>query len=118
MYGVPANLDFSQYLNTTCIQIALGEFQIQLHFHPDATISIEGRWELRDGHRQIIDQSVDNEAREAYRLHSLLGQSVVDSTLSAPASFSLTFANGHVLEIFDDSQKYESCQLSPSGVII
>lgn len=118
MYGVPADLDLSAYLNTTCIQVSLGEFQIQLHFHPDATIAIEGRWELRDEHGQVVDQSVNNDDRDTCRLHRLLGQTIIDSNIAAPASFSLTFSNRYVFEIYDDSQQYESCQLSPSGVII
>ena len=118
MYGVPADLDLSHYLNGTCIQIALGESQIQLHFQPAATIAIEGRWELRDAAGAIVDQSVPNDSRDSSRLHLLLAQPVVDCNVNAPTSFTLTFSTGHTLEVFDDSTEYESCQLSPSGVII
>ena len=118
MYGVPADLDLSHYLNATCVQIAMGEFQIQLHFQPVATIAIEGRWELREAAGDVVDQTVPNDSRDSYRLHLLLAQQVVDCNVVAPTSFSLTFNSGHTLEVFDDSNQYESCHLSPSGVII
>jgi hypothetical protein len=118
MYGVPADLDLSHFQGGTCVQIAIGEHQIQFHFHPEARIYVDGRWELRDGQGQVVDQSVEHGERDTYQVHRILGQSVVDSSVSSPTSFSLTFANGHVLEVFDDSTHYESCQLSPSGVII
>ena len=118
MYGVPADLDLSHFQGGTCIQVAIGEHQIQFHFQPEATISIQGRWEVRDGEGQLVDQSAVHGERDKYRVHRILGQSVVDSSVSTPTSFALTFENNHVLEIFDDSEQYESCQLSPSGVII
>ena len=118
MYGVPANLNLSDFQNAACIQIAIGEFQIQFHFQPAAAVYVEGRWELRDGQRQLVDQSVENHERDSYQIHRILGQIVVDSFVSAPTSFGLKFANNYVLEVFDDSQEYETSQLSPSGVII
>lgn len=119
MYGVPVDLNLSDYVDATCTQVILGEFQIQIHFTPIAAILIEGRWELRDGHGEIIDRhSSVNADREFVRLHVLLGQSVASSNVNDPSSFSLTFESGHVFEIFDDSDEYESCQLSPSVIII
>ena len=118
MYGVPPDLDLSDYQDAACIQVAVGEFQIQFHFQPAATVYVEGRWELRDGQGQLIDQSVENHKRNSYQIHRILGQTVVASFVSAPASFGLRFANDYVLEVFDDSQEYETSQLSPSGVII
>ena len=118
MYGVPADLDLTHYANATCIQVTLGECQIQLHFHPTGTIAIDGRWELRDAQGRILDQTTAINTRDVCRLHLLLGHSVVGTHVTAPTSFALTFNTGLVFGVFDDSEQYESCQLSPSGVVI
>jgi hypothetical protein len=55
MYGVPPDLNLG-FLHGSELQfIGLGLFQLQLHFHPEAFISIEGRWELRDAAGEWID---------------------------------------------------------------
>ena len=73
---------------------------------------------LRDAAGAVVDQAVPNDSRESFCLHLLLAQSVVDCNVVAPTSFLLKFNNGPTLEVFDESTQYESCQLSPSGVII
>jgi len=118
MYGVPVDLDLSHFREASCIQVAIGEFQIQFHFHPTGSISIEGRWELRDANGQIVDETMDNKDRTAYRIHRILGQSVRATFVNAPQSFGLRFENDYVLEVYDDSEQYESCQIAPAGVII
>lgn len=52
MHGAPADLDSSRFQGAALIQICLGEFQIQFHFHPKETISAEGKWEPVVGHRR------------------------------------------------------------------
>lgn len=118
IYGVPIVLDLSHFQSGTCKQIAIGEFQIQFHFHPSGTISVEGRSELRDPGGQIIDRSMEPPDRDSCKLHRIVGKSEDTTFLKAPDSFGLIFDNGYTLEIFDDSQQFEKCQSSPAGVII
>jgi hypothetical protein len=42
MYGVPADLDLSRFKGAVLIQLSIGEFQVQFHFHPVGTISVVG----------------------------------------------------------------------------
>jgi hypothetical protein len=118
MYGVPADLDLSHFRDATCIQVAIGEFQVQFLFYPTGSISVEGRWELRRPDGRIVDRSRPLEDRVSYRIHRILGHSVRESFVRAPQSFGLRFENGYDLEIFDDSEQFESCQLLPMGIII
>ena len=67
MYGVPLDLDLSKFKAATLIQIAIGEHQVQFHFHPEGSISVEGRWELRNASGALVDQSTKTNAeREMY----------------------------------------------------
>jgi hypothetical protein len=110
MYGVPANLDLSSFKDATLIQLVVSEFQIQFKFHPEGSISVECKWELRDSSGLLIDYGGRGSIakREALRLHVILGEKVQGHSVNAPDSFSLRFESGHVLTVFDDSKQYES----------
>jgi hypothetical protein len=116
MYGVPTDLDLGYLHGATLIQVCLGEYQLQFHFHPKGSISVEGRWELHDAAGELIDRLYDGMERPAYQLHRLLGQAVVGTEVAAPVSCALRFQKGEVLRLFDDSQQYESFQID--GVIV
>ena len=118
MHGVPKDLDLSRFKGATLIQLALGEHQIQFHFYPDANISVEGRWELRDSAGTLIDQDAEHSEREAYYLHVLLGRDVEGYSVSAPHSFFLRFETGHVLTVFDSKERYESFSIQPGDIYV
>jgi hypothetical protein len=118
MYGVPADLDLSRFKDAVLIQLCIGEFQVQFHFHPIGTISVEGKWELRDAAGSLIDGMKANAERDALYIHVLLGKSVAGFSLDAPRSFSLRFESGCVLTIFDESREYESFSIQPGDIFV
>ena len=118
MYGVPPALDLSRFKDAVFIQLCVGEFQLQFHFHPCASISVEGKWELRDESGSLVDGSERGAKRDALYAHRLLGKKVNGFSLDAPTSFSLRFESGHVLTIFDDSRQYESFSIQPGDVFV
>ena len=117
MNGVPADLNIAFLHGSELIQVCLGQNQLQFHFHPAGSISVEGGWELRDAAGARIDGCHDGPDRPPYQLHRLLGRRVVASEVSAPAWFALRFEGGGVLRVFDDSPQYESFQIEPGGII-
>ena len=119
MYGVPINLDLSGFKAATLTQVAIGEYQIQFHFHPEGYISVEGKWELRDSAGVLLDCAKDTNAeRDAYRVHIILGKCVESYTVNAPDSFSIQFESGHILTVFDDSKQYESFSIQPGDIFV
>jgi len=118
MYGVPADLDLSIFQRAILTQVSIGEFQIQFHFHPTASISVEGNWELMDAAGNRIDSAKPNEERDVFRLHVLLGKTVEHHSVAPPRAFSLGFESGYVLTIFDDSREYESFSIQPGDKFV
>ena len=110
MYGVPANLDLSQFHGATLLQIAAGQHDLQLRFESPLEIAIEGRWELRDPTGGITS-SLD-------RLRRLAGGTIVSTRINAPRSIVLEFDGGASLEIYDSSTQYESFAIQPGNVIV
>lgn len=72
--------------------VSLGLHQLQFHFHPAGSISVEGGWELRDAADGRLDGRHDGPERPPYHLHRLLGRRVARSEVSAPDWFALRFA--------------------------
>jgi hypothetical protein len=118
MYGVPTNLDLAFLHNGELIQVCIGQYQLQFHFHPVGSISVEGGWELLDKTGQRIDGHCEQPERPPYQLHRLLGHKIVESEVSAPDWFALTFEGGLVLRVFDDSQQYESFSIQPGDIFV
>jgi hypothetical protein len=119
MYGVPQDLDLSRFKAATLVQLGIGEYQIQFHFDPNAIISVEGKWELRDSAGTLLYAATDSNAeREGYRVHIVLGKTVKDYSINPPYSFSLRFESGHELTVFDDSKQYESFSIQPGDIYV
>ena len=110
MHGVNKTLNLSDFNGATLIQICIGQYQIQLHFHPDKVVSIEGKWELWDVSGMLVDYGAEDSVipNDSLHLHILLGRCINNYSVSASTSFSLYFTSGYVLTIFDNSKHYES----------
>jgi hypothetical protein len=119
MYGVPSNLNLKRFHGATLTQVAIGEFQIQFHFTaPELSISVEGDWRLTNPAGEVIDRSLPNGERDSFRLHRLLGRTVLDSEVNAPKFFALRFDNGWSLTVFDSSEQYESFSIQPGDIFV
>jgi hypothetical protein len=119
MYGVPSNLDLRRFCGATLTQLGIGEFQLQFHFtQPEFSISVEGDWQVNNPEGEIVDRSLPNAERESFRVHRLLGRTVVESSVNAPKSFALRFDNGWSLVVFDNSQEYQSFSIQPGDIFV
>jgi hypothetical protein len=108
MYGVPADLPVQQLIGDCLCQVCIGMDGVHFAFSRSPAICVGGRWELVDASGKLVDCACEHAAREAYRLHALFNQEVVEASIDPPRSFSLVFANGYRLTIYDDLERYES----------
>ena len=123
MYGVPADLDLTGFHGTTLILIGVAEQTLHFTFQPETPsplyeVVVEGGWDLRDAAGDIIDRKQDHATRDVYRVHRVLGRTVVSSAVDGPKSFTLQFDSGHKLTVYDDSDRYESFSIQPGDVYV
>ena len=128
MYGVPKNLDLSRFDGALLTQICIGEFQVQFHFqqvasnfHQSASISVEGKWEVRDSAGLFVDwmeRHASLSQRDSFYAHRLLGSTVTAYRVDPPESLTLQFSSGHTLTVFDDSRQYESFSIQPGDIYV
>jgi hypothetical protein len=79
---------------------------------------VEGHWELADESGHIIDRAEPNSDRDAYRIHRLLGKKVASTRVDPPRSFTLHFNSGLRLQVFDDSEEFESFSIQPGDIYV
>jgi hypothetical protein len=114
MYGVPADLPLGKFIGQEINQIAIGRYQIQFNVSGSGSICVEGpvkgarSWELRDRSDILIDSARVHEERDFYRIHQIIDIKIANFLIDPPRSFTLVFESGHKLEIFDESDQYES----------
>jgi hypothetical protein len=123
MYGVPTDLPLQRFVGDSITQIAFGQQGIHFNFEKAGSICVDfGKWQIHDSSGTIVDESIGEDAlastRQQYRVHVILGSAVTKFEIDAPRSFTLTFASGHRLTVYDDSQQYESFAIEPDGIYI
>ena len=115
MYGVPSDLPLRRFVGDAVFQICIGRDGVHFVFGRAGTIAVEGRWELIDSRGAVVDRHHEHDQRDAYRVHMILNEDVTGFDIDAPRSFSLVFASGHRLVVYDDAG-YESFHIYPDGI--
>lgn len=108
MYGVPKDLPLQRFVGDALFQVCIGMDGVHFVFGRAGTIAVAGRWELIDASGAVVDLQCEDTQRESYRLHLILNADVTAYQLDPPRSFSVTFATGHQLFVYDDDPNYES----------
>jgi hypothetical protein len=111
MHGFHDSGDFAFLRGLEVEQVCLGQYQTQILFHPQGRISMEGQYihEITSENRQVIQPRSSCGPNELYRL---LGQSVTDAVVVSDSTLRLSFSNGEMLTLIDDTDQYESFVIS------
>ncbi len=115
MHGLSQDVDVSFCVGQTLSQICFGPHDLILNFHAEksATISI---WSSIGciGADGVSEKFVDLKKSADFVLH-LLNLTVQSATIPANGTLSLGFEDGTYLEIYDDSDRYESYSFHFAG---
>ena|SRR5258708_4425785 len=116
MHRLPKETDLSFLLGKTVEQVCLGQFQTQVHLNA-ASISIEGKHALilAEENREIV---WERSAFPADGISKLLGQTLSRVSVIEDGTIDLSFSSGDRLLVFDDSDQYESYQITCGSLTI
>lgn len=117
MYGIPHDIDWNFLLGAKVEQIAIGEYNIQIRFFKDVSISTQGAFD------HLVDGKLLSDAPElpkrAITLISLLGSKVENVTVENDRTLAVTFSNREAVKIYDSFERYESFTVNyPGGPVI
>jgi len=110
MYGLDESEDLSFMLGKELQQVAVGQYQVILHFTDDLGIYIGSgcRWINTD--QESVEMSGDS-PELTKNLVFLLGQKIEKTENLGEGTLQLTFSEGSQLLLFDDLENYESYQI-------
>jgi hypothetical protein len=113
MYPIPKDVDWSFLFGKELIQVCYGQYQTQLRFYGDVSVSIEADVEHSDV-SQVLGKSQDRE-QGVTSLIKLLGASIERVELEGEHALALHFSNGNVLRLLVDEAPYEAFSISAPG---
>jgi hypothetical protein len=114
MYRFPKDLDLTHLTGCEVVQVAHAPYNLLFSLEPENRINIAGAWRIIDADNKLVDEGNEQESKDAYRTHLLLGQKIQKCTAMDPMTLTVMFESGWKLEILDDSDQYESCHISPN----
>lgn len=113
MYHFSPDLDVSSFAGVELQQICVGKFDLQLRFSSglciaaQTTVRVVGNgWSL---------EWIEGNGWTSLEFQHLLNEQVTDATVANERLLELRFGNGLVLQLFDDSDQYESMQIYYPG---
>jgi Family of unknown function (DUF6188) len=117
MYGLPSDPAVDVLKGQTLIQICFGENDLFLNFSGNLSFGIYSSIGLGVNADRVIKSSdFVKLSQELLRLLSVL---VSDVTWAKDGRISITFETGYVVELYDDSEQFESYTIKrPDGVVI
>lgn len=106
MYGLSKDTDLTFLVRKKLERVETSEYQAQLLFAGDVSISIEG------------ECLIDNQKVEYPKLKTLVGLDVFGVTIQDGGRVNVVFSNGQRLSLLDSSTEYESYQITAPGLCI
>ena len=118
MYGLNESEDLSFMLGKELQQVAVGQFQVILHFLDDLSIYIGSGCKFIDKDEKSTEMSGDN-PKSTKNLVCLLGQRIDKADNLGEGTLKLIFSDKSQLLLFDDLENYECYHItSPDGEIL
>jgi hypothetical protein len=112
MYGIPDNFPHGLLRGAVLEQVCVGLHDVQFRFDGDVTISVSSSVRVDEKGLFVADF-----AAIAASLCGFLGKSITEAKTPRPKVLRLAFGD-HSLEIFDDSDEFESFTVRIGGTEI
>jgi len=117
MYGLPINLDLKFFNEKELLQVCIGLNDMIINFEGSIGVSITSKC-VYECAGEVLE--IENYVLSANILCSLLGKKVTEAVNEDGKNLKLRFEGDCSLNIFDDSEHYESYVIigAPEGEII
>jgi cytoskeletal protein RodZ len=116
MYGLPANIDLSFLHGRVLLQLCVGQNEMILNFDEDVSITVESSiaFTFADGtYRHYTDWK-----EASHTAGALLGHQITSAKRKYGGTLCVKFDVDWWIEVFDDSQHYESYSIQNGSQLI
>jgi hypothetical protein len=115
MYGLPSSVDLGFLSGRTLGAVCVGEHSLVLDFDKSVSITVESAVGCEDDTGTV--QRYDDFRQAAGMLFAFLSQDVRVAERASQTTLVLEFENGKRLEIYDDSEQFESFVIRSEGEV-
>lgn len=117
MYRLPSDPKVDVIKRESLIQVCFGANDLFLNFSGDISFGIYSCIGIGTSHQNVVKHYVFSEVSK--ELLQLLSAAVTDISWATDGTISITFEGGSVIELYDDSEQFESYTIkTPSGLIV
>ena len=107
------DLNIDHLLNAEVSEVAYAMYNLAVRFHNNQWINITGRYRL-ESNKGVLEEGNPEKHNPTTCVHQILDSKLTSYSIPSAAQLSLQFSNGMTLSIFDDSDMYECCSISPN----
>jgi hypothetical protein len=112
MFGLPRETKLDFLIGCELLQMAVGEFQLILHFSHSVDLSVESKLELKASADSVSLIWEPKRLSDLARFATIVGLSVTDYEIPGDGRLILHFGNGGVLTAYDSNKDHESYQVT------
>lgn len=109
MHKIPRDIHLDFLVGKELSSITVCRYQISFNFDPKGYIGVESAFEIVDGTKKIY---WEQEHPDVHIPIQLFGTKVSRYTVEDERTLAITFENKMLIRIFDNSDQYESLQIS------
>ena len=117
MYGLPKDFNGDFFVGRTLEAVMFTENTVHLAFDNDVSVTIESSLQHVTSQAGELSDPQAVPLRHS-RLMELTGHRVLNAADAGSGTLRLQFDNDHVVNIFDDTESYESYSISHNGTAI
>lgn len=107
MYKLPKDFDASFFVGKSLDFLTFSQNSVAMVFSESVCITVESSLQHKTG-TEATDEPIQHLPLHDSQLTQLLGRSVTQAFGQEDGTLTIIFDNGHVLNIFDDQESYES----------
>jgi hypothetical protein len=117
MYGLPLNTDVGFLIGAHLIQVCIGENDVVLNLHPDASVMIAGSIRV-DSSEHETTKTLEKSADIGLTLVPMLGDEILEARVLPEGTLRLTLSSGSALELLDSWDQFESYTIKSGARVI
>jgi hypothetical protein len=116
MYGLKNTIDLSFLLTASVSQVVVSLSALSIDFDKPVRLTIYSTFAVGLSGQPM--SQFNGSTEDAQALFPLIGDAISEAKATASGGLQVTFESGSVLEIFDDSEQYESFSIANGDQLI
>lgn len=118
MYGIPLNLDLDDIVGAEIRQICIGRYDVQFHFTSGRGIFVQSTAEILGEGGCLLADWCEDTGWSSTSFFDLLNAPIRAYSIPNDKTLEIAFEGNLTLRLYDSSDRFESMQIQPEGIVV